>query len=106
MRVDQIALVKASFVHAIPISDAVATDLYDRLFAACPHLRRLFAADMASQKQTRPVSRSWRPKPPGLPGNRPRNRTTMAIAFQIIQSSTALAAQARKLAACRLPDAT
>lgn len=51
MRPDQIALVKTSFVHALPISDAVAADFYARLFAACPHLRRLFAEDMASQRQ-------------------------------------------------------
>lgn len=51
MRPDQMALVKTSFVYALPISDAVATDFYDRLFSACPHLRSLFKADMASQRQ-------------------------------------------------------
>lgn len=51
MTPDQIALVKSTFVYAIPISDAVASDFYDRLFAQCPHLRAMFAKDMASQRQ-------------------------------------------------------
>ncbi|KRB83109.1 hemin receptor [Sphingomonas sp. Root710] len=51
MTPDQIALVKSTFVYAIPISDAVATDFYDRLFAQCPHLRAMFAKDMAAQRQ-------------------------------------------------------
>lgn len=51
MNPTQIALVKTTFAFALPISDAVATDFYDRLFSACPHLRRLFAQDMASQRQ-------------------------------------------------------
>lgn len=51
MTPDQIALVKSTFVYAIPISEAVARDFYDRLFAKCPHLRMMFAKDMASQRQ-------------------------------------------------------
>lgn len=51
MTPNQIALVKSTFVYALPISDAVASDFYARLFAACPHLRRMFAEDMASQRQ-------------------------------------------------------
>ncbi|MET0373530.1 MAG: globin domain-containing protein [Rhizorhabdus sp.] len=51
MTPDQIALVKSTFVYAIPISDAVATDFYDRLFASCPHLRAMFAKNMAAQRQ-------------------------------------------------------
>lgn len=47
----QINLVKSTFVHALPISDVVAAGFYDRLFAACPHLRKLFAMDMAAQRQ-------------------------------------------------------
>lgn len=47
----QINLVKTTFVHALPISDAVAADFYGRLFAACPHLRKLFALDMTAQRQ-------------------------------------------------------
>lgn len=47
----QIALVKTTFAFALPISDEVASDFYSRLFTACPHLRRLFAQDMASQRQ-------------------------------------------------------
>lgn len=51
MTPDQTALVKSTFVYAIPISDAVARDFYDRLFVKCPHLRMMFAKDMASQRQ-------------------------------------------------------
>lgn len=51
MTPEQINLVKSTFVYALPISDAVAGDFYGRLFAACPHLRKLFATDMAAQRQ-------------------------------------------------------
>jgi len=51
MTPNQIALVKSTFAFALPISDTVAKDFYDRLFAACPHVRRLFAEDMTSQRQ-------------------------------------------------------
>jgi nitric oxide dioxygenase len=51
MTPEQIKLVKSTFVFALPISDQVASDFYGRLFAACPHLRRLFATDMTLQRQ-------------------------------------------------------
>jgi hemoglobin-like flavoprotein len=51
MTPDQIALVKSTFVFALPISDAVATKFYDQLFKRCPHLRLLFAEDMSAQRQ-------------------------------------------------------
>lgn len=51
MSPEQISLVKSTFVYALPISEAVAGDFYGRLFAACPHLRRLFPADMAAQRR-------------------------------------------------------
>ena len=51
MTPNQIALVKSTFIYAIPISDAVASDFYARIFAAYPQLRRMFAADMAAQRQ-------------------------------------------------------
>jgi len=47
----QISLVKSTFVLALPISDEVASEFYRRLFKACPHVRRMFAEDMASQRQ-------------------------------------------------------
>lgn len=51
MTPNQIAIVKSTFIYAIPISDAVATDFYDRLFASHPGLRRMFPADMSAQRQ-------------------------------------------------------
>lgn len=50
MTSDDIRLVKASFVHALPISDAVSTSFYARLFALAPHVRPLFQEDMTEQR--------------------------------------------------------
>ena len=50
MTSDDIRLVKASFVHALPISDAVAASFYARLFAKSPHVRSLFQEDMTEQR--------------------------------------------------------
>lgn len=51
MTPNQISLVKSTFAFALPISDAVASDFYHRLFRACPHLRAMFADDMAAQRK-------------------------------------------------------
>lgn len=51
MTPDQIRLVRASFIHALPISDAVAAGFYARLFALAPPLRALFQSDMAAQRE-------------------------------------------------------
>ncbi len=51
MTPDQIALVKSTFIYAIPISDAVAKDFYGRIFASYPQLRHMFAEDMTGQRQ-------------------------------------------------------
>jgi len=51
MTPDQIALVRSSFVHALPISDALATDFYRRLFNANPGVRSLFPDDMTAQRR-------------------------------------------------------
>ena len=45
----QIALVQNSFAHIAPISDAVASVFYDRLFDIAPEAKPLFAGDMSSQ---------------------------------------------------------
>lgn len=50
MTSDDIRLVKASFVYALPVSDAVATAFYARLFAMAPHVRSLFQEDMTEQR--------------------------------------------------------
>ncbi len=51
MTPNQIALVKSTFIYAIPVSDAVAADFYARIFAAYPQLRHMFASDMTAQRQ-------------------------------------------------------
>lgn len=51
MTPDQIALVKSTFVHALPVADAVATDFYRRLFDDHPQVRSLFPVDMAAQRR-------------------------------------------------------
>ncbi len=51
MTPNQIALVKSTFIYAIPISDAVAADFYARIFAGYPQLRRMFPDDMTAQRQ-------------------------------------------------------
>lgn len=51
MTPNQIALVKSTFIHAIPVSDAVAADFYARLFAGSPGLRHMFPHDMTAQRQ-------------------------------------------------------
>lgn len=50
MTPDQIAIVQRSFAAVVPRADAVARTFYDRLFAAEPALRTLFAADMREQR--------------------------------------------------------
>ncbi len=47
----EISLVKSTFIYAVPVSDAVATDFYARIFAAYPQLRSMFPADMTAQRQ-------------------------------------------------------
>lgn len=51
MTPDHVRVVKASFVHVLPISDEVARTFYDRLFAAAPDTRALFRNDMAEQRR-------------------------------------------------------
>jgi hemoglobin-like flavoprotein len=51
MTPDQIALVKSTFIYAVPISDSVAADFYGRIFAAHPQLRPMFPEDMTGQRQ-------------------------------------------------------
>ena len=46
-----IDLVQASWTRLVPISDAVATLFYDRLFALDPALRTLFKSDMREQRK-------------------------------------------------------
>ena len=46
-----IGLIKSSFAHVVPIADETAKLFYDRLFAASPELRVLFADDMAEQRR-------------------------------------------------------
>jgi hemoglobin-like flavoprotein len=46
-----IDLVQASWARVMPISDAVATLFYDRLFALDPSIRTLFKSDMREQKK-------------------------------------------------------
>ena len=52
MNPDQKDAIRSSFALAAPAADAVATHFYDRLFAADPTLRPLFAhTDMAGQRK-------------------------------------------------------
>ena len=46
-----IALVQRSWAQVVPISDAVATLFYDRLFELDPTVRALFKSDLGAQKK-------------------------------------------------------
>jgi hemoglobin-like flavoprotein len=48
---ETIDLVRTSFAHVLPISDAAADLFYDRLFTLDPSLRQLFADDLRQQKR-------------------------------------------------------
>ena len=50
MTPEQIELVKQSFRRVSANADAVASDFYDRLFAADPSTRELFTVDMPTQR--------------------------------------------------------
>jgi hemoglobin-like flavoprotein len=51
LTVEDIALVRQSFAHVLPIKDIAADLFYDRLFQMAPQVRVLFPDDLREQKQ-------------------------------------------------------